>query len=344
MGVQFVRILDLMNGSSGDFVRLDSAARPPAGAVSEASPTSGYLLSHAPNDAFIAVNRLVDSGETVYWTRPDGTNFIAARSGTRAKLQRLANDLGLRFDAVAAAPTGERFLLRPVRLGLWDKPGGSVSSGWARLILENFDFRYKLVDADALRAGNLSRQFDVIVLAGDGLPSQTAALTRFVDEGGTILAIDNSTTIASQSSLPAALPIEDALVEQIAGGGSQRLPASKFYVPGSILTARVDKTNPLTFGLPDRVDLYFDHSPTYRLKDNSDSVAKRVAWFDTDKPLRSGWAWGQEHLKDTIAVLEAREGKGRIILFGPDILFRAQSHGTFKLLFNAIYLSRAEAQ
>src|SRR5262249_19296088 len=67
-----------------------------------------------------------------------------------------------------------------------------------------------------------------------------------------------------------------------------------------------------------------------------------VAWFDSDQPLRSGWAWGQSYLKDSVAVLEASIGKGRIVLYGPEILFRAQPHGTFKLLFNGIYLSRAE--
>jgi len=34
---------------------------------------------------------------------------------------------------------------------------------------------------------------------------------------------------------------------------------------------------------------------------------------------------------------------GKLVLFGPEILFRAQSHGTFKLLFNAIYVARAAA-
>jgi hypothetical protein len=34
-------------------------------------------------------------------------------------------------------------------------------------------------------------------------------------------------------------------------------------------------------------------------------------------------------------------GKGHVYLFGPEITFRAQPHGTFKFLFNGIYLSVA---
>jgi glutamine amidotransferase-like uncharacterized protein len=61
-----------------------------------------------------------------------------------------------------------------------------------------------------------------------------------------------------------------------------------------------------------------------------------VAWFDSKTPLRRGWAWGQEHLEGGAAVVEARVGPGKLVLFGPEILFRAQPHGTFKFLFNGI--------
>ena len=35
--------------------------------------------------------------------------------------------------------------------------------------------------------------------------------------------------------------------------------------------------------------------------------------------------------------VEAQLGKGKVFLFGPEITFRAQPHGTFKFLFNSIY-------
>ena len=54
-------------------------------------------------------------------------------------------------------------------------------------------------------------------------------------------------------------------------------------------------------------------------------------------PLRSGWAWGQHYLEDGVAVAEAEVGKGKLLLFGPEITFRGQPHGTFKFLFNGIY-------
>ena len=67
-----------------------------------------------------------------------------------------------------------------------------------------------------------------------------------------------------------------------------------------------------------------------------------VAWFDSAEPLRSGWAWGQNRLYGGVAVAAAEVGKGHLYLYGPEVLFRGQSHGTFRLVFNGIHLGGAE--
>ena len=67
-----------------------------------------------------------------------------------------------------------------------------------------------------------------------------------------------------------------------------------------------------------------------------------VAWFASAEPMRSGWAWGQSYLADGIAALEAPVGTGKLYLLGPEVAFRAGTHGTFKLLFNGLYLSTAK--
>jgi hypothetical protein len=160
-------------------------------------------------------------------------------------------------------------------------------------------------------------------------------LRQFLADGGTIVAIGGSTAIG----LHAGLPIANHLVLD-----GKPLPRSKFYVPGSVLQVRVDTTRPLAYGMPERVDVFFDNSPAFDLRPEAVAAGVRpVAWFDSDHPLRSGWAWGQQYLKDGVAALEARVGDkgGQLFLFGPEILNRGQPHGTFKLFFNAIYLARA---
>jgi hypothetical protein len=36
-------------------------------------------------------------------------------------------------------------------------------------------------------------------------------------------------------------------------------------------------------------------------------------------------------------------GEGKVFLLGPEVTFRAQPHGTFKLLFNSLYYGSAQS-
>ena len=90
------------------------------------------------------------------------------------------------------------------------------------------------------------------------------------------------------------------------------------------------------------MDVFFDNSPVFKLAAGSAAGAnpvRSIAMFDGPSPLRSGWAWGQPYLDGGVVALDVPVGKGRAYLFGPEILHRAQPHGTFKLFFNALYAS-----
>ncbi|MDH4257449.1 MAG: peptidase, partial [Candidatus Aminicenantes bacterium] len=163
-------------------------------------------------------------------------------------------------------------------------------------------------------------------------------LLQFLEEGGTVLTIGSSTSLGYH----AGLPIADAMVEKLDDGTEKPLPRSKFFVPGSLLQVRVDNTHPLAYGLSERLDVSFNNSPVFRLMPEASLKGVRpVAWFDSKDPLRSGWALGKHYLDGGIAVVMADVGKGKLFLFGPEIIRRAQPHGTFKFLFNGIYYGGA---
>ncbi len=335
MGVKFDRILD---GFDGPFEKLPGEVKPPAGRITGPAGGAGFLLSHEITDSFIAVNRLLSSGEQVFWIRNSvrvngnayspGAHFIPARPGTREKLQRLSAEVGLSFEAVAARPPGDALLLKPLRIGLWDRYGGSIPSGWTRFILERFEFPFT-VDSDVDR---LAENYDVLIFVDDGRPEVLSAIPRlrkFMEDGGTVLAIGGSTALGYR----AGLPLADGL------GG---LGPDKFYIPGSVLEARVDNTHPLAFGMGDKADFFVNQSPAFKLDADAEVRGVRaVAWYDSPTPLRSGWAWGQQYVEGAAAVVDATVGKGKLFLYGPEVLFRSQSHGTFKLLFNGIYYGHA---
>jgi hypothetical protein len=71
--------------------------------------------------------------------------------------------------------------------------------------------------------------------------------------------------------------------------------------------------------------------------DASAKGVKPIAWYDTDAPLRSGWAWGGSVLKNGVEGIQANVGKGMLYLYGIEIMWRGEPHGTFKFLFNGIY-------
>jgi hypothetical protein len=122
------------------------------------------------------------------------------------------------------------------------------------------------------------------------------------------------------------------------------LPQDKFYVPGSLLKMAVDNTNPLAYGMPDKVDVFFDSSPVFKM--GPDAALKHTAavgWFAGPEVLDSGWAWGQQYLEGGTAIAEASVGEGKVVLLGPEVAFRAQPHGTFKLLFNGLYMGSAQS-
>jgi hypothetical protein len=84
--------------------------------------------------------------------------------------------------------------------------------------------------------------------------------------------------------------------------------------------------------------VFYDESPAFRLAPEAAlRGVKPVAWYENGTPLRSGWAWGQQYLDQAVSIVDAPVGKGRVVLFGNEVLWRAQPHGTFKLFFNGIY-------
>jgi hypothetical protein len=343
----------------------------------------GYILDHRVNDAFIAMNRLVKSGEDVYWlkekihtdgkTFPEGAVYVPAKTSTMPKLLKLAKEIGLNFEGVTTPPKGEGYRMKAPRIGLWDRYGGSMPSGWVRWLMEQFEFDFEVVFPQTLDAGDLKSKFDVIIFVGGAIPAMVEdessrysrreqpdpktipaeyrnrlghvtkektipQLQRFLDDGGTILAIGSSTSLGYYMGLP----IYDALLEKTADEKEKPLPMAKYFVPGSILQIKVDTSNPLAYGMPEKLNVYFNRSPVFHLKPESAFTGvKPVAWFDSDKPLRSGWALGQHYLKGGVTVIEAEVGKGKLFLFGPEIAFRAQPHGTFKFLFNGIFYGTA---
>ena len=379
MGVEFDRILVQLDGP---FEKLNDEVKPPAGAITGPPDPAGYLLSHRVNDSFILVNRLLKQGCDVYWLKAAvkagdgelaaGAVWIPASKAARAVLEAGAKELGVSAYAVAQAPVGDALKLKPVRIGLVDQYGGSMPSGWVRYIFEHFEFPFEVVFPKTLDEGNLTARYDALVFMGgairapvgmrrgstalqprpDSIPEEDRVMLgritpektipqirKFIEAGGDVVTVGGSTSLAGLLGLP----VKDSLTERGSDGAEHALPRDKFYIPGSVLRATVDTTNPLAYGFLGSVDVFFDNDPVYKLSPEPGAkTISPVAWFSGAEPLRSGWAWGQKYLDGGITIAEADVGEGKLFLLGPEVTFRAQPHGTFKFLFNGIYYGTAK--
>ncbi len=371
MGVEFDRVLEPV---SGPFEEVDWMAEPRPGRVTGAASPAGFVTAHV-NDAFVVANRVLRDGGEVSWLAEEfaagdmsfapGAFYFPAASASRERVEEWAAELGISFHGVDQAPAaGGAMALSDARVGLWDRYGGSMPSGWTRYVLENFEFDFEVIYPPEVDAGGLAGRFDVIVLPDGALGSggrgfrggpsdeflaslpdslrarvgslsaerSVPALREFLEQGGAVVAVGSSTALAGRLGLP----VEDYLLD----GQGAPLSRDDYFTPGSVHEVRVEHGSPVTYGLGARARILHSHSPVFRIAPGADGV-RRLAWYDSPEPLISGWAWGQEHLEGGTSMVEADVGAGKLFLFGPKITFRSQPHGTFPLLFNSIHYGAA---
>ena len=282
---------------------------------------------------------------------PEALARIVARAGARTVEGA---------DSLQARP------LRAPRIALFSPWGGSMDEGWTRLLLDRSNVAHRRVRpgepelAHARDGARLRQSTDVLVLPSiapevlregvqppveaDGVgasrwPQQYrrglggaeagTALRRFVEMGGTLVAINHAVPwVVDQLGLPVQVELQD-------------LDRDVFYAPGTLLRGRTDPTDPLAAGMPDAPSLYFARG--YALRPlawpRPTRVAVRYAEHDL---LVAGFLQGAERLRGRPALVEVPVGEGRVVLFGFSPQRRAQTEGTFGFFLNAL-LRGAEA-
>jgi len=111
-----------------------------------------------------------------------------------------------------------------------------------------------------------------------------------------------------------------------------------FWCPGSTLRAAFDSNQPLAYGMPENgLVVFLSGTPVFDVTANNASEAYEspVRFAERDL-LRSGWLVGEQLIGKKTPVVATAHGAGRIVLLGIRVQHRAQTHGTFKLLFNAL--------
>src|SRR6185437_4526858 len=312
-----------------------------------------FFLKNRTNAESRAVAALLAAGQTVTIV---GDSLMVRGPRARTILTEHSARHGFSVTAARAAPAGRQGASRQrlPRIALYQPWTGNIDEGWTRWLFEQYGISYTTVHDNDLKRGGLRQRFDVIVLPdADGsailsgvdstrIPLQYAggmgetganAVSEFVRGGGTLVCLDGSSNFAiTRLNLP---------VVNVLAGEASGPQVSRFYAPGSIFGVLLGEVeggsrSPVTVGLPDSLQIYFENSAAFSVS----GPARALATYPPNS-LRSGYARYQGRLDGKAALVEIPVGSrgGRVILFGFRPQFRGQTHGTFKLLFNAVLLT-----
>jgi hypothetical protein len=335
-------------------VLLDKIERP-KGKIEVADSAFGYAWGHATNDDLVTLNRLAAKGYAIFWTAekfeangkiyPEGTMIVKNKDGLLDDIDSIVQDLCVHFDGLWVEPKVDTFALREPRVGLYKSWTASMDEGWTRWVLEQYEVPYKSIFDDEIRQGSLNGTLDVIIIPdlGEGeivngisekaVPPEYAGgigeaglknLIEFVKKGGTLITLNGGADFAIKHFH---LGVEN---------GVRGLNRREFFIPGSILEAINDTSHPIAYGYERGAALFFRRSPAFVAYEGH-SVVK----YPTET-LLSGWSTGEEHLINKAAIVDVPYGDGKVILIGFPVVYRGQSHGTFRYLFNAIYYGPAK--
>ena len=323
-----------------------------------------YVFRNQTNLETVALNRLLQEGRyRIYQQQretawkdlhlPRGTIILKSDripGSDSAELRRFAESVGIEIYALNQRFVDVKAKLRQPRLGLYKPWVANMDEGWTRWVLEQHEFPYRnLTDAE-IRAGNLVEGYDAIILpdmrasrmidghAEGSMPPEyvggiglegAANLRTFVEQGGTLICLNWATELPTKY-----FGMEITNVLESDQSNSQKSTGTQFFCPGSLLRVFVETTHPIGYGLDREMAVFFKSGPAFATRSG-----KRVAAYPNFNPLMSGWIEGEQRIRQKGALWDLKLGKGHVILFGFKPQHRAQSHGTFKLLFNAIYYS-----
>ncbi len=352
--------------------RLDKLDKAPSPAVPAGQGLGAYVaLGSKINASYTAAFALLKDKAEVFRTKaavrikgadlPAGSFVVKGTPEVKKVLPDLLAKLGLTavdLDDVANIPMAA---VKNPRIGLYRSWWANMDEGWTRYVFDDLGVPYvTLRNADFKAARkeklDLKSKYDVIVFPSENAdiiktgnvdPSSpwarfftpnppdyaggiekegVEALKTFVEEGGILVTLNETCALAFKDL---GVPAMNAL---------EKLDRTKFFCPTSILKLKVDNASPIGYGLPEETPAVFSDSVAMAtwVPPLTEWDRRVVASYAEEGVLLSGWLLGEDMIARKAAVVDARHKKGHIILIGVAAQMRAQSHGTYKFLLNAL--------
>ena len=324
-----------------------------------------YRIPARFNHSAIVVNRLQKKDITVFRYTGGKTSsvvepgdfLVMAKDISTEEMKKCLTGTGVNIVKASVPGSVVKEIKKPL-IGIYQSYRARIDEGWTRLILDKFEFSYTILfnkDFDEKNAELLSKYNVIIFPAQDrdsivegkssfpgydnvaAIPVEYKGgigtkglemLKKFVNQGGTLVLLDTAAELGMKDfSLPLFNRLKDVKPED-------------FYCPGSILKIAVDNTDPIGWGMEKDSILYMTDNIAFktRIPPTSTMTRKVVAGFNETGPhLLSGYLKGESMLDRLAMIVRFDYLKGRIIILGGRTQNRAQTHASFKFLFNSIY-------
>jgi hypothetical protein len=367
MGVSFARIAKPFEAK---FDRLESIPYP---TITPPQASSSYIvLDSRANASYSVVFSLLKEQAEVFRTKEKikGDGFKAAAGSFIIKntpqVQKAIPGLLEKWHLTAYGLTNivdiAKAPLKNHRVGVYQSWRSNMDEGWTRYALDDAGIPFitlhnKDFKPSKKKPANLIERFDAIVFADEsaeviktGIPRPGSrsyaryfgafppeysggignegiqALKTFVEQGGILVALNSASTLfIKEFNVPARNALDG-------------VPREKFFCPTSLLRIKVDNTSPIGYGMPEEAAGLFFRSLAYTtwLPPTHDWDRTVVAAYPEDNILLRGWILGEDVIARRAAVVDIKYKKGHIVLVGLRCQHRAQTHGTYKFLFNAL--------
>jgi hypothetical protein len=338
------------------------------------SGTAGLAVAHLGSNNMVAFryrlkNVRMKVAEQAFeaegQTFPAGSFIVEGSAADLAAARAATESLGLTGAALAALPQVPAHDADPPRVAIYSQWSGTQELGWYRHAFDKFGIPFDLIYRERVAQGNLKADYDVIVMAAQtvnrasvlakpadrpqpykrtdklqflGMYGETDDMTggfgeagveafeQFLEQGGTLITALNAVRF----------PIEFGFARSVDTESPAGVNAQKPLVLAEILRPE----HPVFYGQPDSIfPIKFGQgAQVFRvgIADQDNVLARYVGG---DASVLSGLMVGADAIQGrafAMDIPEAFRGRGRVLMFANNPIYRWQNHGEFNMVFNSI--------
>jgi hypothetical protein len=335
---------------------------------------AGFAVAHYGSTSLIAFRyrlrtvpmRIADAGFKAAGVEFPAGSLLITTPADVAAARAAVEDLGLTAAALSAVPDVPTHDADPPRVAMYSSWNGTQEIGWVRFTFDKFGIPYDLIYKERLRQGNLRADYDVIVMPTQNVSRQAVfaapaarpvpyvrsdkfkflgmygespditggmggegvdAVARFLDAGGTLITMGNAVRFPADLGL--------ARTVDASGATSQN-----FYAPRPIVNAEILRLDhPVFYGYTEKImPIKYLGGPLLTVGD-PDRNAVLARYVGGEAAVVSGLMRGADEIRErpfAVDVPGGFSGKGRVVLFANNPIYRWQNHGEFNMVFNAL--------